>query len=326
MTKKTGITILFVFSVLTLITLAPLTKTACAGNEIADQTCDVGVWNAMAARARLETEREIMQNQNLIFKPDSVLSYVCFDSLAGHAAQNVGAVFSNDNRHMNGAMNSVVINSMQTYISSNFNHSLLGGRGQHIGLANNYPPVNGSQTSYGCQVMAEVWQRAKCVNFMHTQQFVETDGFYPFIDLAAVGGGQGVSGYESIGNVRRYPANMDCSASSQAGDNPVVPDGWLEYYRFGRNETSFGVQAALYDFQANVNTTFAAVNDLVRPATAGANGCGQAIPTGVMVMLSPATTANQLYADGVCTNPGCSYVRGAGDQVGTCTTTPAVVN
>ncbi len=324
MTNKTGITILFVFSVLTLITLAPLSKTACAGNEIAEQTCDVGVWNAMAARARMETEREIMQNQNLIFKADSVLSYVCFDSLAGHAAQNVGNVFSNDNRHMNGAMNSVVINSMQTYINSNFNHSLLGGRGQYIGLANNAPPVNGSQTSYGCQVMNEVWQRAKCMNFMHTDEFVDTDGFYPFIDLAGVGGGAGIAGYQTKGNIRRYPTACD-------GNDPIfVPvGGFLDIYRYSRNETvggGLGSQAALYDFQANVNTTYAAVDELTRPGTEGAQGCGQAIPTGVMVMLSPASTADQLYADGVCTNPGCSYIRGNGEDVGACTTAPPVVN
>ncbi len=323
MTNKTGITILFVFSVLTLVTLAQFSKSAGANNEIAEQTCDVDVWNAMAARARMETEREIMQNQNLIFKADSVLSYVCFDSLAGHAAQNVGGVFSNANRHMTGAMNSVVINSMQTYITSNFNHSLLGGRGQYIGLANQAPPVNGSQTSYGCQVMNEVWQRAKCMNFMHVDEFVQTDGFYPFIDLRGVGGSQPIAGYQSKGNIRRYPT--ECAG----GDPTFVPDGeWLAIYRYSRGEAIDGVlgsQGALYDFQANVNTTFSAVNRLTRPGSAGANGCGQAIPTGVQVMLSPATTAGELYADGVCTNPGCSYVKGNRDAVGECTTAPAVV-
>ena len=46
--------------------------------EIAPQSCDSNYWRQLSSRAWLEAEREIMQNQNLIFKPDSVLQYTCF--------------------------------------------------------------------------------------------------------------------------------------------------------------------------------------------------------------------------------------------------------
>ena len=39
--------------------------------QIAPQPCDPQFFRQMESRAWLEAEREIMQNQNLIFKPDS---------------------------------------------------------------------------------------------------------------------------------------------------------------------------------------------------------------------------------------------------------------
>lgn len=49
-------------------------------------TCDTNVWDVIGARAWEEANREITQNQNLIAKPDSVLSYICFDSFMDHLA------------------------------------------------------------------------------------------------------------------------------------------------------------------------------------------------------------------------------------------------
>src|SRR5437016_4882806 len=41
--------------------------------------CDPEYMDALEARAYLEAQREVAQNQNYILKPDSVLEYTCFD-------------------------------------------------------------------------------------------------------------------------------------------------------------------------------------------------------------------------------------------------------
>ena len=127
------------------------TMTLCLGaasHAAVTSPCDPQYMDALEGRAYLEAQREIMQNQNLIFKADSILSYVCFDAFAGHASSNVGDIFSNGNQPMAGSMDSVVINSMTAYINNNFNHSLLGGRGQYLGLADTPPAVNGGARDY----------------------------------------------------------------------------------------------------------------------------------------------------------------------------------
>ncbi len=144
MTTKTNILILL--ALLGIASFATGDNKACAQSTIAPQTCDAAVWKTMDARARMETEREIMQNQNLIYKADSVLSYTCFDSLVAHASKNVGILFthttyfdgkeiisSTGDDSMDNALQKSVIDVMLEYIPKNFNHSYLGGRGQYVG-------------------------------------------------------------------------------------------------------------------------------------------------------------------------------------------------
>lgn len=320
MNLKTSILILLVLSAVLII--APSSNDACAQSTIAQQTCDTQVWRTMETRARLETEREIMQNQNLIFKADSILNYTCFDSFAAHAAQNVGVLFTHTTyftgsqviqwgnpNGMDYALDNAVRRSMDTYITSNFNHSYLGGRGQYVGLQTpivNQIPAQGGQ--YQCDVMAEVWRVAKCLNFIHTQDFATTDGFYPYIDLRGIGYPD-VAGYAnaSINDTRRFPTA--CSGT------PITGSTWEVAYRDSRNETGFGANDRYYDYGEPLRETFRAVRELVEPAT-----CGPALPTGVMVILGPGTAQGDRYMDGICTNPGCSYRRGSASSVGTCTT------
>lgn len=47
-------------------------------------TCEEDVWDIIKARADEEANREIIQNQNLISKPDSVLMLTCFDRQMAH--------------------------------------------------------------------------------------------------------------------------------------------------------------------------------------------------------------------------------------------------
>ncbi len=312
MTIKTSILILLVLSGLFII--APGVKNnACAQTgQIAQQTCDTQVWQTMEARARLETEREIMQNQNLIFKADSILHYTCFDSFAAHAAKNVGVLFTHTT-YFNGkliipwgpqygmdtAMQNVVLEAMKSYVGQptdgNFAHPFLGGRGYELGLQDPIiTDVPSQGADYNCNAMSYVWKAAKCMNFMHTDNFALTDGFYPFINLTPTQGGQAVEGYEGKNDVREYPE--PCS-----GSTPITGSTWLDMYRLSRNENSFGVGDPLYQYQTPLRNNFDDVRKMVTPAA-----CADPVPTGIQVILNVGSTP---YPDGVCTNPGCSYVQ-----------------
>jgi hypothetical protein len=296
---------------------------AAAAGTIAPQTCDTEVWKTMVARGRIETEREIMQNQNLIFKPDSVLAYTCFDSMAAHAAANAGVLFTHTSywnpkpiewgqdgkyRSLDVAVNKTVIDAMKTYYSSNYNHTMLGGRGSDVGLADMHQAnVQASSSSaYTCNVMGRVWGVAKCLNFIHTTAWAQNDGFYPFITIQpGPGGGSAIASYQDKTDVRKYPTA--CSGT------PLTGSTWELQYRESRNETDFGSVDRLYQFGTPLNTAFTEVRTRVAPGA-----CAAAIPTGVTVILGPGTTST--HPDGVCTNPGCTY-----QKSGQCLSSPSTL-
>ena len=62
------------------VTILVQPKTACAVGVPAPTSCDPEYMDALEARAYMEAQREIAQNKNLIFKPDSLLDYPCFKS------------------------------------------------------------------------------------------------------------------------------------------------------------------------------------------------------------------------------------------------------
>lgn len=276
---------------------------ACAG-AIAQQTCDTEVWRTMATRARIETEREIMQNQNLIFKPDSILAYTCFDSMAAHAAAQAGVLFTHTNYWgdliidwgppygMDHAVNQTVLAAMRAYYEGNFAHEMLGGRGRELAMPLHEVTTEPSSTStYACGMMGQVWAVAKCLNFLHTAAFAE-DGFFPFIDLQPVEG-TAVAGYQTIEDSRNYPT--ECAGA------PFEGSTWLLQYRSSRNETAFGAIDLFYDFGTPLAETFDGVRERIEPGLCAA----PPIPTGVSVILSPGSAAP--YDDGVCSNPGCTF-------------------
>lgn len=287
------------------------------GTQIAPQTCDTNVWQDMAQRARIETEREIMQNQNLIYKPDSVLTYTCFDSLAAHTAAKAGVLFTHTSYWnpmplqwgtqygMDTAVNNVVINAMKTYVTGNFNHAYLGGRGSvdGLGLGRNEANAQASSgSSYACSAMGEVWAKAKCINFLHGTEFANSDGYYPFINLKGQNGSPEVDGYETKKDVRKYPTA--CS-----GD-PIAGSSWPLAYRDARNESGFGNPNKDYKYGQPLDEAFKEVRKRVAPyGSEGATSCADPIPTGVTVILGPGSGNSQPYADGVCTNPGCHYTK-----------------
>ncbi len=282
--------------------------------EIAEQPCSTQFWRQMSARASMEAEREIMMNQNLIFKADSVLEYTCFDQLVNLTAWRGGQIFTHtdyfgeqiigqgSNQGLPISLNNVVYTALVAYVDNNFGHSYLGGRAQRLAAENRdsqfLPPVAEITDGYNCNAMANVWQAAKCSNFIDNDEFQNTDGFYPFETIAGMDGNPDVVGYNdpSIQDTRHFPTR--CTAAGATVD--LGPMGtWDTQIALANNED-------LYEFQAPLRAVYTEVGDKLRPQV-----CNDPIKTGVKVFVSD----DESYDDAVCTNPGCFYNR----ENGTCT-------
>lgn len=165
---------------------------ACAG-AIAATPCDPLYYESLEARALLEADREVTQNQNLIYKPDSVLSYTCFDryleELGDHADEMFSETFrwgevlgANQIDHMNVALENLVEQQMIPYLQLNFhgdNTNYLGGRASR---ARPEPDGDVPDGSYQCEEMEAVWMEAKCYDF---QEIPDQDGFFTFEHYAS---------------------------------------------------------------------------------------------------------------------------------------------
>lgn len=250
-----------VFTALTAITVPAFAQSA---------TCDPQYWESMKSRAWAEAQREITQNQNIIYKADSVLEYSCFDNFlealatvvhTQHAlfseTQQWGSVSTSTN--MVNALNTLVANSLPNYIGSNFGHKYLGDRSTEdytVGTA------GGGTATYSCDVMAKVWQAAKCINFIDRASI--DDFFY-------------LSKYDGW-DPRELPSGYACTADTR----------WAAELSKAKNDANqypketFNMYTNFYD-------------------TASCNA--PAIPTGVTVTRSGMAA----YQEHICANPGCAF-------------------
>ena len=136
-------------------------------------TCDPSYWNSLKAKAWTEAEREIEQNQNYIYKADSVLQYTCFDQYLNVLAYRSISMFSSNPWNWPGvspvpnmytALQDLVGDSLSSYLSQNFSNHYLG---EFSSLS--YSP--GWSTTYNCDDMKKVWQAAKCQDFANQGTF-----------------------------------------------------------------------------------------------------------------------------------------------------------
>jgi hypothetical protein len=275
---------------------------ACAGAAIAPTPCDPTYYESLENRAWLEAQREITQNQNLIFKPDSVLSYTCFEQYLGVLANQTQNMFSESNRwgneilganqnvSMDTALSRLVIQALVPFLELNFhggsNRRTLGNR---PGAPNRSRPENTHNTTpmpsgYNCSLMNQVWMAAKCYNFA-TQP---NDGFFTF------------ENYDTTADKRLYPT--PCAAGPDygapiiaAGLNPTSPPPWPADI----TQTYFGMLSATAD-----------------PSIATDCSDSRRIPSGVQVrrtLQSPTT-----FQEFVCLEAGCHYQPPSGGGSGTC--------
>lgn len=239
-------------------------------------TCDPAYWNAMKSRAWMEAQREISQNQNLIYKADSVLEYTCFNNFLTSLAANAFNLFSEstrwgtilDEESMDRALNVLVATALGEYQAGNFEHPFLGGRGDmdaDLGFA----VGEGAGYVYTCTLMAEVWQAAKCMNFIDEP---DMDDFFLIRD------------YQGM-DPRGLPEGMQCPVAPEWADRIAEADNTDEQYL-----------EADYESYADFFT---------------ADACdAPPVPTGVTVRRIRANPA--AYMEHVCINPGCGYDAGGG--------------
>jgi len=310
-----------------LISIASLGFGVASAQTIAEQPCDTKFWDQMSSRAWLEAEREIMQNQNLIFKPDSVLDYTCFDQFAKIAAAQGGEIFVHTSyfgekiiqrgsaQSTDQGINGVVYLPLFSYKRSNFSAnsnfspdnrssqfsgSFLGGRSQSLQASNTdhtpTAPTSSTSESYNCANMSAVWQAAKCANFIDNDRFKLTDGFYPFETIKGLKG-EDVVGYSSqesggpgIDETRQFPS-------------PCTRGTGIRSWSLGVIEAENRGES-MYQFQTPLGNIFKEVNDKIEPGKCE----NVTIRTGVSVI----TTDGEQGPDGVCTNPGCTFTRESG--------------
>jgi len=250
-----------------------------AGTFAAD-ACDPLYYESLESRAWLEAQREITQNQNLIFKSDSVLEYTCFDGYLRELADHSTDMFSGSGRWggsggtMAASLSNLVAAPMDAYQRANFDHRLLGGRSN---LTHDLPSSIGAGT-YTCNRMNEVWKVAKCMDFIDQTNYPEgaasaNDGFFTFAEYAA------------NPDKRFLPTACTKTADFQTEINEAV------------------VAANTPWEEDNVNT----YSGLIYPTTGSACGGTQSIiPTGLTIYRAKGGSTQ--YHEHVCVVPGCHYV------------------
>lgn len=285
-----------------------MVKTTCAGAPVSP--CDPQYMDALEARAWLEAQREISQNQNLIYKPDSVLEYTCFRGFLNEAASEFPAnrQFSETDRwggHPVGfsfattdeALTQVVLLPMVDYLAANFNTD---GFNAGAYLNNRVPleylpplTVDGGE-AYGCGQMQAVWEAARCSNFIEQTIF---DGFYDFLF------------YENPDwdpRIEVEPWELMC----EQGDPRYEP---ARITAFNEDQALFDVTTEIFppqgDGEPYLEDDIITHLEFILPI--GACGASLEVPTGVTVQ-RPDINGGAPYPEHICTNPGCSATPGGG--------------
>lgn len=269
--------------------------------------CDPDYMRALEARAWLEMNREITQNQNLIAKPDSVLEYSCFDKFLDEAATGDWSdrMFSETTRWgsisgftpttTNDALEQVVGMAYSVYINTNFNHDYLGDRA--VGLDYERPATSAvDEGAYTCGEMYEIWDTAKCMNFFGLGNRGGDPNLDGFIDFD----------WLSSDDPRNLPTSMGtCPTPALYGD--AIATAFNDGGGSGARSSARYVVTDESDFSGgnyevdNVVTHLDFIMEVGHPLA----GSCQTVHTGIQVdrVNIPA------YEDGICPNPGCYYDR-----------------
>lgn len=280
---------------------------SCAQGAQPKTPCDPEYMDALEARAWLEAQREITQNQNLIFRPESVLELSCFDKFLDEAASNFAQhrQFSETDRwdrhpqHFSNtttddALTFVVLQPFNEYFRSNFSPDqqygdYLNNRTQG---QNHRPSQRVSGGDYGCAEMQKVWQLARCMQF-NPEAENRFDGFFDF------------QYYESTDpRTESNTWNLMCQ----------TPDSRIATAR----QAAFNQDQELFDVGPDNDTGSEAAegngtpyreDDIVTHLDKVLPGsCNHCVRTGIQVQRPDMGQ----FDEQVCTNPGCPAPGGGG--------------
>jgi len=254
------------------------------------EACDANFMNQIYARAFLESEREVVINNAIILKPDSVLEYSCFDHYAARSATNAGPIFSETNTptSLDNIINVLVLQSLVEYANENFAHDFLGGAasGDNNSLSSSVAGISGL-----CDFMFAAYNIAKCDDFALNAPFMS---FETIFSLPAL--------------ISTDPRTMPVSCPS---NHRIMSD----ILATAKNETW-------------TYSSFDIIDTLLPRMRAGTTTTCESsvpIPTGVMVLFekkdidpagNPIDVESYSYQDKVCTNPGCYFDHGANANPG----------
>jgi murein DD-endopeptidase MepM/ murein hydrolase activator NlpD len=275
--------------------VVPSTQT---DNEITG--CATDTWKAMVNQSVLQTRRELLYNNTIISKGDTVLTYSCFKESQEKVGKELGPIFSESKMWVNktidiigktvtvnrelgetsldGAINTSAQSLYEAYAQSNFDHGFLGGKAGGIGdgPSEDQNEGEGSQANVPCGMMKQIWDLAKCRNVGDEPEFKK------FEDLI-----------QPDSDPRKYPQNMQCKNT--------------------------GITQGMIDIARNKEAEFSKVKthlDKLMPD----GDCAPAIPTGVTVTRRRGAgiiSQEFSYPDAVCVSPGCSY-QNSGGGAGEC--------
>ncbi len=279
--SRVNVWLMLLFTPLALIFIAPLTTYAQPVDApvIADDPCDDLYYESLAARAWLEAQREITQNQNIILKPDSVFEYTCFDRLLWELADHADEMLSEtdlfgtplSNTSMDEALEDLVLASLQSYVDTNFGFypGSLGGHPAGSAVKHTVEGAIDAATPYSCDIMERVWQAAKCINFITEAEF---DGFFTFEEYAD----------PAAADKRHLPVACE-----------PITDNW-------RNNLIVALTSGPWT-QDPLQTY---IEEITPQECAGNCPCnGEPIPTGLVIIGAGTDTPEEH----VCLQPGCRY-------------------
>lgn len=257
--------------------------------------CDALYYETLSARAWLEAQREITQNQNLILKPDSVFEYTCFDTLVWELADHGDEMLSEtnlfgtplSNSSLDDTLESLVTSSLAAYHSANFGYypGLLGGHTAALAIKHT-PTASIGGTAYSCDIMEQVWHAAKCINFASNST---TEGFFTLAEYA----GTSVLDKRTMPSIcTPIPAQWAANLTTALTTGPWTNDPVQTY-----------------------------ITQITPPTCTASGTCacsGDPIPTGLRVSRAGSGVTVTNYDEHVCLQPGCRYHPG-GTLYGTTT-------
>lgn len=241
-----------------------------AGPAVAQTACDPQFMDAIEARGFVEAARENAQNQNLMFKPDSVFEYSCFRDHAPAVQTNAVSQFDAD------SLNFPTLNQVEQYVYTNYGDIFLDSRYDDTGFTIAAPPAD------MCNAIASVWEISRCMNFYNRE---DLEGFFDLTHYTA-------------NDPRQLPTSLGaCPSLPYVGGVSMAVD------------VAYNNDTAAWTMPAYARDTTDYISDPVdlQDAMYEPGACGDPIPTGLRVVDLNSAMATTPYDEKVCSNPACVY-------------------